>query len=74
MQLNLGLKIDEKESVESTWGPKASVHWGLSFVSVLDCTTNDIYRNKWLFCHLFFLLSSDFSILYFAGQTTTIPR
>ena len=67
MQLNLGLKIDEKESVESTWGPKASVHWGLSFVSVLDCTTNDIYRNKWLFCHLFFNFISLLCRLYQAG-------
>ena len=43
MQLNLGSRL-MSESVESTWRA----------VSVLDCTSNDIYGgNKSLFCHLF---------------------
>ena len=71
--VELRLKIDERESVESTWGaarvgPPSYLYLIASTVSL----GNGL--NKWLFCHLFFLLSSDFSILYFAGQTTTIPR
>ena len=60
--VELRLKIDERESVESTWGaarvgPPSYLYLIASTVSL----GNGL--NKWLFCHLFFFLVLIFNFL-----------